>query len=300
MSEKDPSTPFDPNELLLLIRRSALAVLTCGGVAAIASLPIVFGRAVPLVKRAEAWEVECLEVWCEEDDAWTPRTESIRDVATLTSCFIVGFGYACILLSLVLARGARIGANEGFYVGLACFFAFQLFPALALPPEIPGMTAASVSARQNWWLAEAICTLLGGFVAFDHVAKQALYKYLGRTILPNVDSCGATAARLAVAALIALTPLFIGAPQPEKRFESVVPAELAAEFGVAALLTTLVFWLVLGTAVGVTAGKVDPALAHQNSNDGGSAAMLGGEPLGGEPTSASTTGVDIEMNRTDA
>ncbi|MEI2612914.1 MAG: CbtA family protein [Candidatus Promineifilaceae bacterium] len=41
--------------------------------------------------------------------------------------------------------------------------AFQLAPAFGLPPELPGMAAADLGARQVWWCGTALATGVGIF-----------------------------------------------------------------------------------------------------------------------------------------
>ena len=88
--------------------------------------------------------------------------------------------------------------------GLAGFVVFTAAPGLGLPPELPGMPVADLTARQTWWIATAAATA-GGLclLAFRSAAWAAV---LGL-------------------ALIAL-PHLIGAPlAPESHSE--VPAALS-------------------------------------------------------------------------
>jgi len=51
--------------------------------------------------------------------------------------------------------------NSGLLWGAAGFLIFSGSPALGLPPELPGMTAAALDARQTWWIGTVIATAIG-------------------------------------------------------------------------------------------------------------------------------------------
>jgi cobalt transporter subunit CbtA len=98
-----------------------------------------------------------------------------------------------------------------------------LAPAIGLPPELPGMQAAGLIARQEWWLLTAAATALGlGLVVF---AQQPVLRVIGAAIL--------------------VLPHLVGAPIAPHG-ASALPAELAAEFATASLATAALFWLLLG------------------------------------------------------
>src|SRR5690606_12545240 len=105
--------------------------------------------------------------------------------------------------------------------------------SLGLPPELPGMPAADLAARQAWWVASAIATAAGlGLIVF------------GRRPMLAIAGIGLIAA-----------PHLWGAPMPES-FESDVPDELHHRFVVAVTMTSLVFWLVLGMVSGLVRGRL--------------------------------------------
>jgi cobalt transporter subunit CbtA len=117
--------------------------------------------------------------------------------------------------------------NSGILWGAAGFAVFALAPALGLPPELPGMTAAALESRQVWWIGTVIATAIGIGLFTE-----------SKTIL----------AKIAALALLA-APHLIGAPHPFL-FESNVPAELSAQFAIASLVTSAFFWFVLGGTSG--------------------------------------------------
>jgi cobalt transporter subunit CbtA len=128
--------------------------------------------------------------------------------------------------------------RQGVVWGLAGFAVFTLAPGLGLPPELPGMPAAELLPRQVWWIGTVIATAAG----------LALFAY-GK---------GLPLALLGLALIVA--PHVIGAPQPESH-ETAVPADLHHRFVVAATVTNLVFWCVLGAAAGMVRQRFSAGLA---------------------------------------
>ena len=149
---------------------------------------------------------------------------------------LVGIGYAFILVGAIVLRGQRVDWRAGALWGLGGFVAFAAAPALGLPPELPGMSAAAVGPRQVWWLATALASAAG----------LAALVFAGR--IPW---------RAAGAVLVVL-PHLVGAPKivPES---GPLPAELAAEFAIVALLTSAMFWLALGATAGHLLGRSEPS-----------------------------------------
>ena len=72
---------------------------------------------------------------------------------------LIHVGYGLLLIAAMAyadARGVKITARNGLIWGVAAFVAVQLAPAISMPPETPGVAAASVEARQIWWFATVI------------------------------------------------------------------------------------------------------------------------------------------------
>ncbi len=153
-----------------------------------------------------------------------------RYLGTLIATTSAYLGFALLLVAgFALAEKAgltRITARNGLLWGLAGFAATQLFPALGLPPELPGSAAAAVAERQVWWIMTAVLSLAG----------------LG--VLAWVKG----PARWAGVALIAL-PHIIAAPHPEA-FAGVAPPEMAALFAARALGVGAIAWALLGGTAG--------------------------------------------------
>ena len=282
-----------------LLRRGCLAVMCCGVAAGCAASVATFARCVPLILEAERDEgggcgddADCDDAG--DDGAWMPPTRSARHVCTFASNVWVGCGFAALALGLALSWGEPLGARKGLTnVGLVGFCAVQLAPAIALPPELPGMKAAGLTRRQAWWLGQVAATLIAAALALwtptstvdsssggggaghdrdhqdgnDDEHRVSPHESAVFSVEPWARRLWARRlARLTLAAVIFAAPFIAGAPHPKggPHTYSDVPAELAAEFAISALVATLSFWLVLGASVGVALGLVDPRLRdHQ-------------------------------------
>ena len=124
--------------------------------------------------------------------------------------------------------GIPITPRNGLVWGLCGFLAFTIAPGAGLPPELPGMPAGDLMARQIWCVGTIAATGVG------------LYLIAVRRELVWIA--------LAVA-LIAL-PHVIGAPQPLTE-ETTVPAGLAAAFASNTVAGAAVFWCLIGVFLGL-------------------------------------------------
>ena len=158
--------------------------------------------------------------------AWAPDDGAERTGFTVLMNVLAAVGFALLLAAGFALRGGA-SAREGLLWGLGGFTAFSLAPSLGLPPELPGAAAAGLAERQAWWLMTAALTALGlGVIAFVRIAW--LWP-LGLVLMA--------------------VPHIVGAPQPEQH-GGLVPAEAADAFVIAVIITSAVFWLVLGGVSG--------------------------------------------------
>jgi cobalt transporter subunit CbtA len=99
-----------------------------------------------------------------------------------------------------------------------------LAPSRGLPPELPGMVASDILARQSWWITAAVASIVGlwGLV----FGEKIHYKIL--------------------AVIIAITPHLFGAPHPEVLSTNGVPPELAAQFVTVSIAVGGLFWALIG------------------------------------------------------
>jgi cobalt transporter subunit CbtA len=163
----------------------------------------------------------------EHDGGWAPQEGFERTAFTLAANVLTGIGFALLLIAASELAGGILNWRQGVFWGLAAFAVFTLAPGLGLPPELPAMPAAELGARQAWWVATALCTA-GGI---------ALLVY-GRSVLAVIAG---------VALLVA--PHIVGAPQPHIH-DSPIPETLHHSFIVAVVMTTLVFFVLLGGLTG--------------------------------------------------
>lgn len=157
--------------------------------------------------------------------------DPLRDGLSVLFSALVYVGYGLILtaaMAVASARGlARVDPRAGIIWGIAGWVTVQFAPAIGLPPELPGVAAADLAARQAWWAGTVVstglaCALLG----------------LGRSWM----AWGA-------AIVLFLLPHLIGAPQPEI-YTGPTPPELAGEFAARALGVGLSVWVCLGALAG--------------------------------------------------
>ena len=164
-----------------------------------------------------------------DDSVWMPEGGMERHTFTLLTSILMGTGFGFVLTGVFALRGRDVGLNQGVLWGLGGFAAVYLAPALGLPPELPGMMASDLEARQIWW----VFAVAGGAVGLALIvfSPNPLWKLAG--------------------ALVLVIPHIVGAPHPDMAdMSGSVPAEVAARFAVTSLITVGLFWIVLGALAG--------------------------------------------------
>lgn len=186
-------------------------------------------KTTPLILAAEVYENA-------EAPAGGPQDQGFERAAnTLLVDVLAGVGFAFLLTGAVALAGRPVDWRLGVAWGLGGYAAFFAAPSLGLPPELPGMQAAGLAARQAWWLATAAATAIGlGLAAFS---TRAWMK--------------------ALAVLLIVLPHLIGAPSITHGPGGDVPAELASEFAIATMVVTGLFWMVLGGLTGYFYGRFE-------------------------------------------
>jgi cobalt transporter subunit CbtA len=176
----------------------------------------------------------------DHEKAWAPQEGFERTAFTLLANVVTGAGFALLLVAGFALRGGAMDWREGLRWGLAGFAVFMLVPSIGLPPELPGMPAASLGPRQLWWAMTAAAT----------AAAFALLAFRGSPLWS------------AAAVVLLLAPHLIGAPQPPDE-GTLVPASLHQRFVVAVTVTSFLFWIALGVLSAVFFGRFSrgPALA---------------------------------------
>lgn len=216
-----------------MIQRIFVSALIAGfGAGLIAALlQLVFVQ--PVLLHAELFEGGELVHFGAEPSAThvdLPGINVLRDGLSIVFTALIYTGYGLIMLaamSFAEERGTPITPRAGIIWGAAGFVVAQLAPAFGLAPELPGMNAADVTARQIWWFATVAC------------AATALW----------LVAFGKNWAMWGTAIILLAAPHLIGAPMPET-MTGPAPSELAAEFASRALGTGLAAWVALGMLLG--------------------------------------------------
>ena len=174
--------------------------------------------------------------------AWEPKEGLQRNSFTAAANILTAIGFALLLAGIYALRGRPVTWHEGLLWGLGGFVVFTIAPDLGLPPTLPGVPAAPLGARQIWWIATAAATAAGlGLLVFRRSAWAAV-----------LGLC-----------LIAL-PHVIGAPQLAETHTD-VPDALSHQFVVAVTLTSLLFWVLLGSLTSIAYRRFSAGPASNSS-----------------------------------
>jgi len=157
-----------------------------------------------------------------EAEEWGPQDGLERHAYSFLANLVVGIGFSLLLIVGLTFEKSPFGVGRGILWGLAGFAVFTLAPNLGLPPELPTMPAADLTARQIWWSATIILSASGlGLVVYG---KNLLFKLLGLVLLAIPHVWGA----------------------PHANGVSDVPPELAAQFAASTIVLSALFWVMIG------------------------------------------------------
>ncbi|MCP4183389.1 MAG: cobalt transporter [Hyphomicrobiales bacterium] len=228
-----------------MLTRFLLAAILAGVLAGVFVTAVQAIRVTPLILKAETFENEGNETKTHshgnqtdvadhhhaEDasgiEAWAPENGIERTLFTLLTNVLVGVSFSLILSAGILITKSQLSFRSGLVWGLCGFIAFVLAPNFGLSPELPGMDAANLVQRQIWWFVTVVATSAALLIfAFK---QQLVWMLAGLVFI--------------------VAPHLYGAPLPDSH-NSIVPANLAAEFVIATVVTSFLFWLVLGGALG--------------------------------------------------
>lgn len=238
-----------------MIGRVILAALLAGIAAGLIMGVIQHFRLTPLILEAETYEAAGVaaadhthgdETATEGHDhghgevVWSPADGWQRSLATTVTAAMTGAAFAAVLAGISLLTSLRINSQNGVLWGLCGFLAVTLAPAIGLPPELPGMPAGELLARQVWWVGTIAATGIG--------------------ILLIAIRPGRWAVALAIV-LIAL-PHVIG-PPPPVHSATAVPADLAARFAANAIAANAVFWMLIGQFLALALNRTAKELYAQ-------------------------------------
>lgn len=213
------------------ILTSALIAGAAAGLVA-ALLQLVFLQ--PVLLHAELFEEGILQHFgpapMSEVAVDLPGFDAQRDLLSVAFSMLIyaGFGLMMVAaMNLAEYTGAVISARTGIIWGVAGFVAVHLAPGFSLPPEVPGVAAADITARQIWW--------------FSTVGAAIVALWL----LAFVKSPVAWV----VSAVLFLVPHIIGAPMSEI-MTGPAPTELGSLYAARAFGVNLTGWVVLGLLAG--------------------------------------------------
>jgi cobalt transporter subunit CbtA len=231
-----------------MIGRVILAALLAGIAAGLVMGAIQHARLTPLILEAETYETAghahdhatpsstaeqpAAETQPaeshEHDDGWKPADGWQRTFSTTANWALAGAAFAALMAGISLITGLPITRANGVIWGLCGFLAVAVAPAAGLSPELPGMPAADLYARQIWWVGTILATGIGIYLI-------AVRRELWAVVL---------------AIIVIGLPHIIGAPAAESG-ETSVPAELAASFVANSIAASAIFWTVLGLFLGL-------------------------------------------------
>lgn len=239
-----------------MIRHFLATVLLAGLLAGLVATGLQQVTTAPLIQRAEQFEAASASAphenlhkaeadapasharahsHSDNSAARAPADGAARLFFTALANVIAGIGFAFLLVAAFMIRGERTSGRTGILWGLAGFAVFTLAPSFGLPPELPTMSAAGLFARQTWWIATAAATAAGLWLLV--LPGATLVQRVGKPVLAMFG--------IAVIAL----PHIVGAPHPPTG-STQVPPELAAQFTVASIGSSAVFWVCLGWLAG--------------------------------------------------
>lgn len=162
-----------------------------------------------------------------EEEAWAPADGWERTSYTFLASIVAAAGFAAVLAGVSLLTGVRITRNNGVLWGIAGFLAVHVATGASLPPELPGMPAGDLLARQIWWGGTIVAT---GLAIWLFTQRSEIW------------------AKVLAVILVAL-PHIIGAPLPPTH-ESGVPAGLSAAFAANTVAAAALMWLAVGSFLG--------------------------------------------------
>ncbi|MBM7049275.1 MULTISPECIES: CbtA family protein [Rhizobium] len=172
-----------------------------------------------------------------DEGGWEPSDGFERMAFTVAANMLTAIGYALVLCGLIAIRGKPVTWREGLFWGLAGFACVMIAPMLGLPPELPGTPSAPLEDRQLWWIGTALATATGiALIAFQRRPWAAV-----------------------VAIAVIAAPHLIGAPVAPEGKDALAPEALEHQFVAAAVMTSLLFWALLGSLSGTIFNRFESA-----------------------------------------
>jgi cobalt transporter subunit CbtA len=209
-----------------------------GLIAGMAVSAIQFIGTAPLILKAEVYEKADEQAHPaqgglaasheHEQRTWEPAGGFERNVYSVAANILTSIGYALVLTGFIALRGKPITWREGLLWGMAGFICVMLAPMPGLPPELPGTPSAPVGERQIWWIATVAATAAAlGLLAFQRKPWATV-----------------------LAIVLIAAPHLVGAPAAPVSVPALAPQGLELQFVAAGMVTSLIFWAVLGSLSG--------------------------------------------------
>lgn len=173
-------------------------------------------------------------------DAWKPADGVERLTYTAVATVATAVGYALLLSGIMMIAGAPLTTESLTKWALGGFIATTLAPGFGLAPMLPGMGEAALEPRQVWWIATALATGAGLYIA-THYTRNVVALIGGIALLAIPHIWGAPAGELSATA---------------------VPAQLAARFAASTMTLSFVLWLVVGVALGIAFNRLGSDARH--------------------------------------
>lgn len=239
----------------MLFRRLFICALFVGLLTGLFDSVVQRWQVVPLILAAEVFEESATPAVAEHAhadgavhshaaEAWSPQDGLERTSYTVLANVLNAVGSALLLMPLLafwnrqragqplaLHKGYGAAVRYGLAWGAAGWICLFALPALGQAPELPGMQAAELQARQIWWSLTVACGT-GGLAVLCLV--KAKWRVLGLGLL--------------------VLPFAIGAPQHAGSPFAGMAADVAlqmqqlhAQFVVASAVASALQWLLLGT-----------------------------------------------------
>ncbi|HKU98265.1 MAG TPA: CbtA family protein [Vineibacter sp.] len=232
----------------MLFRRVFFCALAVGLCAGLFHSVIQRLQVVPIIAAAEVFEAALqasppshdhapgTPAHTHDEDAWEPQAGFERIFWTVIANLLVSTGFALVLLPALALwdstqpRGPGVSIRTGLVWGALGWMCVHVWPALGLPPELPGEAGAPLAARQVWWVFAVACAIVG--VAVPCLVRSP-WRWLGLMLLP--------------------VPFIVGAPHattaPFAAFNADAAAQmvaLKARFAIATAIASGAHWLALG------------------------------------------------------
>lgn len=239
----------------MLFRRLFVCALFVGLLTGLFDSVVQRWQVVPLILAAEVFEEATAPAEAEHshadsavhsqaEEAWSPQDGLERTSYTVLANMLNAMGSALLLMPLLafwnrqrggqpltLHKGYGTCVGYGLLWGAAGWVCLFGLPALGQAPELPGMQAAALQARQIWWSLAAVCGA-GGLAILILVTTK--WRWLGLGLLALPFAVGA--------------PQHAGSPFAGMEADTVLQMQLLhAHFVWATAVASALQWLLLGS-----------------------------------------------------